>query len=48
MEKVRQKQLSNNFLLIFEVLDIYLTLAGYGRLDVAGVFEFLAGIGRGV
>ncbi len=31
-----------------KVCDINLTHAGYGRLDVAGVFEFLAGIGRGV
>lgn len=31
-----------------KVRDINLTLAGYGGLDVAGVFEFLAGIGRGV
>lgn len=30
-----------------KVCDINLTYAGYGRLDVAGVFEFLAGIGRG-
>lgn len=29
------------------VRDNYLTSTGYGRLDVAGVFEFLAGIGRG-
>ena len=30
-----------------KVRDNYLTSTGYGRLDVAGVFEFLAGIGRG-
>ena len=30
-----------------KVCDINLTHAGYGQLDVAGVFEFLTGIGRG-